>query len=271
MKKFLIVLLVPVFFACRKDDVKIPPSKPTDRYDIRLKDVLWHSLPAPMYHFVYNDSGYITDASFSSGLRSYDLNYSNSRIRELKSTNATNQDRLVYTYEDQRVAMITYFNAQDEIYRRCFLTYNNQKQLTKMEWEQKQGNLGFHSQRTLTFTYYQNGDLHERHDHLHLIPGQQQESLNIQTFQDYDRRMNVDGFMLLHPEGEHMILLPGVKLQRHNPGRVYYSGTGVHYRVDYTYDYNSKNAPVWKRGAAEFLNGPNKGEKFNVRVDYSYY
>jgi hypothetical protein len=42
----------------------------------------------------------------------------------------------------------------------------------------------------------------------------------VDLFEQYDNKVNVDGFSLIHDDFfDHLVLLPGVQLQKGNPGR----------------------------------------------------
>jgi len=273
MRQIVVLLLILATVACGKDDwpIKHPPaSQPHDRHTVLLKDLQWTNLPSPYYHFDYDDSGYITHASFSSGLRIYDLEYANQRIKQLRSNTLANKDRLVYLYQGDQVAMISYINPENVTYRRCYLTYNSNGQLVQVEWERKNGNTGYVLQRTVTFSYVM-GNISQRHDYKPRIEGMQDELLIIDRFEDYDEGTNTDGFLLLQSEGEHMVLLPGVRLQHGNPRKVIRTGTGLNYVINYSYSYNASKLVTQKHGELEFTSGPDDGTRFNFNVGYSYY
>lgn len=88
-------------------------------------------LPSPYYHFQHDDSSYIIKAGFSSGSRTYDINYAFGRISEMKSTHPINKDRLIYQYENGKVFLVKYINAAG-LYKRCFLNYNTRGELITM-------------------------------------------------------------------------------------------------------------------------------------------
>ena len=270
-KLLILLFLVSVFVSCKKDPASTPDPIPTDRVEIKLKDIIWPSLPSPFYHFEYNDSGYITRASYSSGLLLYDVFHSNRRIREARNLVGTLKDVIEYTYNAGLVTLIKYTNEAGINYKRCFLTYNNSRQLTKMEWELKMGNVGFASHRTVELSYYADGNLKELTDQRHEITGHQTATLITERFENYDQKKNVEAFSWLHRADEHMVLLPGVVLQKNNPGKNLRGGDGVHYTINYTYQYNGIGVPLAKKGDMVFTSGPNSGTHFEVNVSYTYY
>lgn len=270
MKKYIIIFLLPLAIACKKDP-EANPIPPPGNPDIKLKEVLWHGLPAPLYNFTYNNQGQVSTAGYSDDVRSYDIVYSNGRVSELSSTRSTNDDRIQYLYTDGKVSVLKYINDAGETFMRCYLTYNNLGQLKNMEWEVKDANVGFALQRTYTFSYYPDGNLSGRIEEYHEINGQHPPQLYIDEFSDYDNKHNSDGFMLLHPSQQHLVFLPGVQLQKNNPRKVIRSGTGVNYRIDYTYQYSNKNYITNKLGDMLFTTGNDAGKRITLNVDYTYY
>ncbi|MEI9809140.1 MAG: hypothetical protein WDO16_15465 [Bacteroidota bacterium] len=268
---FTVLLLTGISFSCKKDPVKSPATPPSDIQTVLLKDVVIQALPSPYYHFDYNDSGYITKAAYSSGFKSYDILYASRRISEIKSTHAINKDKLVYQYENGKVSLVKYFNEAGENYKRCFLSYNVSGLPEEMEWEIKLDAPGFTSERTLSFTYHPDGNLHELKDKKHFIAGRQNESACTDKFEDYDNKVNVDGFMLIHANNDHLILLPGVKWQKNNPRRAIRTGDLINYEIDYTYTYNELNKPVFRNGDMLLTTGTDAGQRFQSHTSFSYY
>jgi hypothetical protein len=276
MKKvyFLYVVLVAgILFSCKKDKQGNGPvtPPPSDIQQVLLKDVIVQGLPSPFYHFVYDDSGYITQSSFSSGIRMYEINYAGRRISEIKSIHPINKDRMVYQYQDGKVILVKYINEAGVNFKRCFISYNLSGQITEMEWEIKNGQAGFVLQQAFSFLYYPDGNLKERQDQRYRIDGQQDEALYIDRFENYDAKMNVDGFTQLHNEDDHLLLLPGKNVQKNNPGKEIRSGTGIHYEINYNYTYNETGRPVGRNGSGSFTNGPNAGQTFQLNTSFTYY
>ncbi|HEX3167771.1 MAG TPA: hypothetical protein VHQ93_15990, partial [Chitinophagaceae bacterium] len=91
-------------------------------------------------------------------------------------------------------------------------------------------------------------------------------------FEKYDNKINVDGFGLLHNEFfDHLVLLPGVQLQKNNPGKETRTGNAENYAVNYIYTYNEKNLPLTKKGNLTILTGNNAGQQFETNSVFSYY
>jgi hypothetical protein len=94
----------------------------------------------------------------------------------------------------------------------------------------------------------------------------------VDHFEQYDNGINIDGFSLLHTEFfDHLILLPGVQLQKGNPARVTRTGDGLNFQVDYAYTYDDRDRPLAKRGDLILLNGPDAGRRFQLQSVFTYY
>jgi hypothetical protein len=254
--------------ACASIEVTAPPDPPAPT--VLLKDVVIPSLPSPYYHFAYDPAGKITAVSFASDLTMYDLKYDGDRISELQNT-IGNRDRLEYIYDDAgRVASITYVNVNGEVFTAVFFSYDGRK-LTGLERDRRVAS-GFIIDKTMSFSYYPDGNVQEITEHHPSITGVQDETTTVDRFADYDEKINVDGFDVLHTEFfDHLILLPAVRLQKGNPARVTHTGDGVNYTVDYTYAYDDANRPLRKDGVVTILNGSDAGQIFQTLSLFSYY
>jgi hypothetical protein len=229
------------------------------------------NLPAPYYHFEYNTEGRVSAASFASGFFNYDVLYKAGRIREMRNNILVNHDRLTYGYDAAgRVVEINYVNSEDEVvFTRLALSYDGPK-LAQIE-RQRRLNGGFVTDKTMSFTYYADGNLMELTEHRPAINGQPQ-TTTLDRFEQYDDNINVDGFGLIHDEFfDHLVLLPGVQLQKGNPAKQTHSGDGLNYRVDFTYGYDDQNRPLTKSGELIFLNGPDAGRRFQTSSTFTYY
>ena len=123
----------------------------------------------------------------------------------------------------------------------------------------------------MRFSYHPDGNLFEIAYHYPATKAQP-ESIFTDRFEQYDNKINVDGFGLLHNEFfDHLILLSGVELQKNNPGKETRTGDGVNYTVGYTYSYNDKDAPLTKIGDLIITNGTDSGRHFQTHSVYSYY
>jgi hypothetical protein len=123
----------------------------------------------------------------------------------------------------------------------------------------------------MSFAYYPDGNVRDVTEHHPAIDGQV-ETTTVDHYEQYDAKLNVDDFDLLHTEFfDHLLLLPGVRLQRGNPARVTHTGDGDNYSVVYTYAYDDAGRPVTKSGALVFVTGPDAGKTFQTLSKFSYY
>lgn len=270
--KFLLLLIIPMqMLSCKKEkETAFPPPTTPPNQMVLLKDIVVPNLPSPYYQFKYLSTGKMIFASFASGFKMYNFEYNGDRLTEMRNDNAVNKDRLHYIYDNEgRVAIITYADFTDQVYTIIELTYNGQ-QLVKLEREQKL-NVDFFIDKTIQFQYYPDGNLRELSTHRTPGNGNAETTITDQ-FEQYDNKINVDGFNLLHDEFlDHLVLLPGVQFQKNNPGKIIHTGDGDNYKIAYTYTYNDKNAPLTKTGTGTWLNGPNEGNSFQSNAFYSYY
>ncbi|HEX2608396.1 MAG TPA: hypothetical protein VHK91_13495 [Flavisolibacter sp.] len=256
--------------SCKKDKPTPPPPVPPAG-NVFLKDLIIDKLPSPYYHFDYDAAGYTTTASWSSGQSIYKLSYDGGRLTKLQNT-TINKDRLEYIYSDKgQVELIKVINQQGVIYRVGSLTYDANKRLSQIEWELKIEGLGYAAEQNLSFTYYADGNLKELRDQRLAIESRQPAALYVDHFEQYDDQVNVEGFSLLHPYDRHLVLLPGIQLQRNNPKRVSRSGDGINYEILYTYTYNANKTPQQKSGDMVLTNGTDAGKHTPLHTTYTYY
>jgi hypothetical protein len=125
----------------------------------------------------------------------------------------------------------------------------------------------------MTFTYYADGNLEEITELRPLIPIPGQSNANfVERFEQYDNKINIDGFSLIHNEFfDHLVLLPGVQFQKNNPRKFTHTGDDVDYKIEYNYVYNDRNAPLTKDGVGIWLSGPKLGQPFPSNFVYAYY
>jgi hypothetical protein len=131
---------------------------------------------------------------------------------------------------------------------------------------------GFIIDKTMSMTYDVDGTLKDLTVHRPAIAGLQEEATSVEHFEQYDSGINVDGFGLIHDDFfDHLVLLPGVQLQKGNPRRESRTGDGLNYVVDYTYTYDTQNRPLSKIGALTILNGPDTGRQIQTSSVFTYY
>ncbi len=258
-----------VLVSCRKEHETYPPPDPVKK--LLLKDITIPNLPSPYYHFDYNTDSTVAKVSFASNYTMYDVFYNGNRISEMRNNIIVNHDTLRYLYDDTgRVTTIKFINDAGITYRLAFFGYNGQ-QLKEIEWDLRVGEIGYIIDRTLSFTYFTDGNVKEIKEHRPAIDGQT-EATYVTQYDQYDDKINVDDFMLLH-DGihDHLFLPSGFRIQKNNPRKEIRTGDGVNYTVDYTYTYNDDHAPVTKTGELIFTNGSQAGQVFQVNTNYTYY
>jgi hypothetical protein len=271
---FLLLLLLGAFTACKKYEMGYPPAPtpppppaPAPAPPALLKDLVLSSLPSPYYHFEYDLSGKVNFASFASDFTRYDIKYSNGMISEMRNNILVNKDRLQYFYNNAgKVEAITYADSTGKVYKKVELFYNGDK-LVKLE-RTKKINDEFVKEKTTSLSYYTDGNLSDVNYHF-LLPSESSYTLH---YEQYDNKVNVDGFSILHDEFfDHFFLLPGVQVQKNNPGKETLLGAVDNYTVDYTYTYSDKNVPLNRSGDLVVTSGVNVGKRFHLSASYSYY
>jgi hypothetical protein len=266
-----LVILAAAALACSGDPGTTEPAPPPPP-PVLLKEIVIPNLPSPYYHFEYDMAGRVSTLSFASQFFTYDVGYdSNGRISEMRNITLATGTRLDYVYDDAgRVGAVKYVDSNGATFTVLFFSYDGQK-LTGIERDRRVEG-GFIIDKTVSLSYYPDGNLRELTEHRPAIEGQQDASTTVDRFEQYDDRINVDGFSLIHDEFfDHKVLLPGAQLQKGNPARQTHSGDGVYYRVDFTYTYDDRRRPLTKSGELTFLNGPDAGRTFQTSEVLSYY
>lgn len=266
------IIFVVILFSCKKEHgnpVK-PPVALTKR--ILLKDITIPNLPSPYYHFEYNVDSLVTKANFASGFTNYDVFYNGNKIREMRNNIIVNHDTLLYVYDNaDKLIAIKFINDANIIYRHAIFSYNGDH-IKEIEWDHKVSDGGFLIDRTLTFIFYPDGNVKTIAEHRPSLNGVAEYN-SIMTFEQYDDKVNVDDFSLVH-DGihDHLFLLQGFRLQKNNPKKEMLSVNGADlYTVDYTYTHNNDNTPATKTGDLLFLSGGNTGQRFQTNSMYTYY
>jgi len=265
---FLIIIIL--LMSCKKDNIESNPSSPAPLPPLLLKDIVVPHLPSPYYHFEYDSSGKLIFVSFASELTRYHVNYDRDRIIEMQNDILVNKDRLQYIYDATgKVQTVNYADSTGIVYTKIDFTFDGQK-LVKIEREKKLGG-NFIIDKTMSLTYHDDGNLFELTYHYWPVNGMP-ESIYTDRFEEYDNKINVDGLDLVHNEFfDHLVLLPGISLQKNNPQKETRTGNAENYVVDYIYSYNDRGQPLNKKGSLLFLTGSNAGQRFETNSIYSYY
>ncbi len=270
-KHLLLVTLVIILLSCHKEPMNHPDPPPGKAAPVKLKDINIRYLPSPYYHFEYNDTGNITLANFSSGLRNYNVSYSGKNIVSMENTiDPNNKVRLEYEYSNGDLLVVRVKNNNGVTIRHCIFSYSASHQLQQLDWDVSDGNIGFFFEQRLMFSYYPDGNLMEIITHNYPV-GSQTEATYTDRFENYDDKVNVDGFSLLHTNPHELILVPATKLQMNNPRRNIRTGDGINYEIEYTYTYDAKGRPLLKTGDVKFTNGTSSGQHFESQATFSYY
>ena len=265
----MIALVVTGFIACKKDkEINYPVTPPAPK--ALLKEIAIPHLPSPFYHFEYDVDSNPIFVSFASDLTRYDITYDAGRIHEMRNNILVNKDRLQYFYDnDANVTSINYADSTGAVYTKVDFLYRNGK-LIQLERVKKSGT-DFVLDKRSTMSYYADGNLKDITYHYLPFNGQT-EAFYTTHFEQYDDKPNPDNFDLIHNEFfDHFFLLPGVQLQKNNPGKETRTGDGTNYTVDYIYTYNEKNFPLNKKGNLLITNGTDAGKRFETNSFYSYY
>jgi len=268
-----LVVLIAAAVACAPDGAPTapiaPPPPPTTTTG--LKDIVVSSLPSPYYHFEYDTTGRPIFVSFASDFTRYDISYIGSRISEMRNNILVNHDRLVYVYDDSgRVALVRETDDTGIVFTLLVFTYDGPKLIGVERDRRVQG--GFIIDKTVSLSYYPDGNLRELAEHRPAIVGFQDEQRYTDLYEQYDMGINVDGFTLLHDDfGDHLVLLPDVQLQKGNPHRVTRTGDGQNYVSEYTYTYDGNNRPLTRSGLVTYTNGTAVGQQFQTSGGYTYY
>jgi len=265
--------VVVLLFSCKKEhrpDPAEPPVVPAKH--ILLKDITIPHLPSPYYHFEYNTDSLVTKADFASGYTIYDVLYNGTKISEMRNNIIVNHDTLRYSYDNAgKVTLIKFINQTNVVYRHAFFTYNGNL-IKEIEWDRKQPDGSFFIDRTLSFSFYPDGNVKTITDHRPPTAGVD-DYISVTTFEQYDDKINVDDFSLVH-DGihDHLFLLQGFRVQKNNPRKEMLSVNGTDlYTINHTYTYNDDNTPSDKAGDLLYLSGQFAGQRFQTNSFYTYY
>ena len=269
----LLAMLLATLLACGGGDAPTAPEPTVPGAPrVLLKDIVVSRLPSPYYHFTYDATGRMDSASFASDLTRYGVSYDAAdRIRELRNDILVNHDRIVYAYDDVgRVVGVRYVDSNGVTFTVVVFSYDGPKLIGLERSQRIPGS--FIIDKTMTLSYGADGNLWELTEHRPAIDGFQNDVTFTDRFEQYDTGINVDGFSLIHDDFfDHLVLLPGVQLQKGNPRRQTRTGDGDNFTVDYTYAYGDGNRPLSKIGDVTLTNGSNAGQHFQSRSEFSYY
>ena len=269
MRRFLFILVVlETFVACKKPMENPPPTTS----DVLLKDIVEDQWPAPYYHFEYDATSRVSLMSFASDYNRYTVTYSGDRINEIRNNVIENKDRFQYFYNSEgKIELIKYLDSTGTVYKTITLIYDGPR-LVKLDHARRTA-AGFVPEKTIAMSYYADGNLMDITSNFlpfEGVPG----GMGTTHFEQYDNKINVEGFSLIKDElfnHQHLFLLPGVQLQKNNPRKEARTGDGINYTVDYTYTYNDKNAPLTKTGNRLITNSGLAGQRFVSNSSFSYY
>lgn len=271
--RILLILSIVGLLSCKKEHRPTqvePPAIPAKH--ILLKDITIPSLPSPYYYFEYNSDSLVTKIDFASGYTIYDVVYNGNKISEMRNNIIVNHDTLRYSYDNAgKVTLIKFINTANVVYRHAFFAYNGNL-IKEIEWDRKQSDGSFFIDRTLSFSFYADGNVKTITDHRPAIAGTD-DYTSVKTFEQYDDKINVDDFSLVH-DGihDHLFMLQGFRLQKNNPRKEMLSVNGTDlYTIDYTYTYNNDNTPANKAGNFLYLSGQYAGQRFQTNSFYRYY
>jgi hypothetical protein len=274
MRYYAIALLVMLMiFSCKKEHGSPAVQTPVPKMKhILLKDIDIPSLPSPYYHFEYNSDSVVTNANFASGFTNYEIVYDGNKIKEMRNNILVNHDTLRYTYDNGgKLTLIKFINSANVVFRLVFFKYDGEH-IKEIEWDQKEGSTGYFIDRTLAFTFYDDGNVKTIIEHRPPV-GAVADYTSVKTFEEYDDKINVDDFSLIH-DGihDHLFLPQGFRLQKNNPKKEKLSVNGTdYYKIDYAYTYNPDSTPSIKAGDFVYLTGSNAGQIFRTNSFYSYY
>lgn len=271
---FWIAAFTLLLFSCRKDhpgDHGTSPPPPVKK--ILLKDITIPHLPSPYYHFEYNSDSMAAKVDFASGFSIYDVVYNGNKIKEMRNNIIVNHDTLRYIYDNSgKIGLIIFINDENVIYRHVNFLYDGDL-VREIDWDHKEGNVGYLIDRTLKFTYHPDGNVKMITEHRPAISGSPEFTSTLE-FDQYDDKINVDDFSLIHDTfHDHLFLLQGFRIQKNNPLKeVFSAGPGqTAYKIDYTYTYNSDKTPSLKAGDFIYTSGSDSGKRSQISTAYAYY
>ena len=186
----LLLGFVMILFSCKKDQGPTAVNTPgptTPARHILLKDIVVPHLPSPYYRFEYNSDSLVSKVDFASGYSTYDVFYAENKISELRNKIVVNHDTLRYLYDPTgRLFMIEFINQSNIVYRHVSFVFNGD-QIKEIDWDIKEGNIGFFIDRKITFEFYPDNNLKTMVDQRPSTNGSP-EHTNTTLFEQYDKK-----------------------------------------------------------------------------------
>jgi hypothetical protein len=273
LKKAILAAAITCIMACHKGGNPVTDiPEPPDRQLILVKDIVISNLPSPYYHFEYSDSGKISLASFAADFLITKFDYNKNLVLRSHNSGPANQDQLNYLYDSiQRPIQIDYMNKDGKTYKRVKCMYNG-FQLQLLTRSVKIANV-FVIEKVMKFTYNPGGNLRRIEQHFPAIESTNQDSASFSDdFEAYDTSINPEGFSLLHDEFfDNLVVIPGIVIQKSNPGKVKRTGDGLNYEITNKYTYTNNNAPLIRSGDILITNGKDAGRHITSNSQFSYY
>lgn len=265
----LIIAFCAFFHACKKTDhpPALPPPEPPGTKIGLLKQIVVQSLPSPLYHFDYTDSGVATGINFASGFYIYQLEWKDKRLARM--INSFNQNALIYTYNNGRITGIREVRTNNSAPWHYRFDYNNNNQVKEIRWHRISPN-GADSivWRKVLLSYHPDGNLSKYEDYRNLT-GTQEWVQSVQ-YLSFDNGKNVDDFNILKEFDDNLLYLPGIKLQRNNPTDILITGVQNDYELTYTWTYQN-GVPVTKQARLKNIRGNQVGTSIVSSTSYTYY
>jgi hypothetical protein len=271
-EKIVLTILITVcsfLHGCKKTVCPLeppPPEEPKTKVG-KLKEIVAQNLPNPMYHFDYTDSGITTDINFASGFFIYRLNYVNGRLDRM--INSFNNNAMVYTYSNGRVTSIRDMTPDGRLLWNYSFDYSTGNQLKEVRWY-RFNNAGTDSflLRKVILEFRTDGNLAWFEDYRNTTGVLEWEQKIEYT--NYDKERNVDDFSVLKEFFDNLLYLPGVRLQKNNPGSELITSTQNTYEITNTWQYQN-GRPIQKMAKVVQVRGNDVGDLGDYSTNYSYY
>jgi hypothetical protein len=268
----IMVMACSLLHACKKVDRPHPhlPPDPTGTRIGKLKEINAERIPSPWYHFEYTDQGVKTGIDFASGLFRYHLSYANGRLDRM--TNAVNGYALVYNYKNGLVKLIRNTKPNGVVVLNYSFDYDALDQLKAVRYfETKNAGADTILHRKVTLAYYPDGNLKSYDDYRDANLSDTLAWTLRTEYADYDNGTNVyEDFSVFKDFFDQVLYLPGIRLQKNNPHKIFITTAVNDYDITDTYTYQN-NKLVFKSEKFVQLKGANVGQTTVSGTSYSYY